>query len=100
MPGVPCPVNTAIDLTVGVLTHMLIPPPPAPPVPSVPSIEMLTTQMWTMGFLTGQNKFTTTVLHYGLPMILEGHDIGMLIPDVTIPPVNLYYAVMWPMSSR
>jgi hypothetical protein len=100
--GVPCHVNTAIDVTVGVLTHSLIPPPPAPPVkvPAVPSIEMIATQMWTMGFLCGQNKLTTTVLHYGLPLVQEGHDQGMLIPDVTIPPVNLWYAVMWPFSSR
>lgn len=100
--GVPCHVNTAIDVTVGVLSHSFIPPPPAPPVkvPAVPSIEMIATQMWTMGYLCGQNKFTTTVLHWGLPLVQEGHDQGMLIPDVTIPPVNLWYLVMWPFSSR
>jgi hypothetical protein len=103
MPGVPCKVNIAIDATVGLLTHNLLLPPPVPPppkLPIVPSIEMITTQMWTAGYLTGQNKFTTTVKHLALPIIQEGHDIGMLIPDVTIPPVNLWYAVMWPLSSR
>lgn len=100
--GIPCHVNTAIDITAGMLTHSLIPPPPAPPtkVPAVPSVEMIATQMWTLGFLCGQNKLTTTVLHYGLPMIQEGHDQGMMIPDVTIPPTNIWYAVMWPFSSR
>ena len=33
-------------------------------------------------------------------MVQEGHDVGMLIPDVTIPFVNQWYAVMWPFSSR
>lgn len=100
--GIPCHVNTAIDVTVGMLTHSLIPPPPAPPVkvPAVPSVEMIATQMWTLGFLCGQNKFTTTVLHWGLPLVQEGHDQGMMIPDITIPPANIWYLVMWPFSSR
>ena len=32
--------------------------------------------------------------------MLEGHDIGPLIPDVTIPPTNIWYLKMWPLSSR
>jgi len=33
-------------------------------------------------------------------MVLDGHDVGMLIPDLTIPLANQWYAVMWPFSSR
>jgi hypothetical protein len=104
MPGIPINTNIAIDLTMGALTHNFLPPPPVPPPPKlvpVPSIEMVATQMWTLGFLAQQNKLTSTVFHkWSLPIVLEEHDIGMMIPDVTIPPVNLYYAIMWPFSSR
>ena len=96
-----CHVNTIIDLTVGINTHnLLMAPTPTPTPTPVFSIEMLTTQLWPPGYALGQNKFSTTVLHKNLFMVLDGHDIGMLIPDVTIPFANQWYAVMWPFSSR
>lgn len=92
-----CPVNIYYDPTAGLNLHHIVPP----PIPGFAfSIEMLCMQMWTLGYVTGQNKFTTTVMHKQGPIVLEGHDIGMMIPDITIPPVNVYYAIMWPFSSR
>jgi hypothetical protein len=100
MPGIPVKVNIAIDPTLGVLTHNLLVPPAVPvPAPTF-AVEMIATQMWTLGYLTGKNKLTTTVKHRNMPIVLQDHDIGMMIPDITIPFVNAYYAIMWPFSSR
>lgn len=56
--------------------------------------------MWTAGYLLGNNKFTSTVKHRNVFICVDDHDIGPLIPDITIPPVNAYYAIGWPFSSR
>lgn len=96
-------VNIIYDFTLGMGTHNLLMPPAVPkPTPTF-AIEIPATQMWTMGFLCGQNKFSNgskPVFHKGVYIALEGHNQGMLIPDVTIPPSNAWYAVMWPFSSR
>ncbi|MBN1550645.1 hypothetical protein JW979_04210 [bacterium] len=96
-----CPVNVVYDLTVPIApcTHYYIVPPMTNPVPTV-AIEMVATQLWTFGFVLNQNKFTTTVFHKGVWITLANHNLGPMIPDVTIPPVNAWYAVMWPFSSR
>lgn len=97
----PCHVNIFWDPTMGVSSHDFVAPAPVPLPPArMLSIEMIAMQMWTLGYLCGQNKFTTTVLHMGWPIVLDGHDIGMMIPDVTIPPTNLFYPITWPFSSR
>jgi hypothetical protein len=93
------PVNVIWDVTLGGNTHQCLVSVPGAPV-IAPSVEMVALQMWTAGYFCGQNKFTTTVLHNSFPIVIEGHDIGMLIPDVTIPPANLLYPVIWPFSSR
>ena len=99
-------VNVIVDFSFGFLTHGLILPPPVPPPPKAPptfSIEMIATFMWTLGYLANQNKFSNgakPVKHKGMFIALDGHDCGMMIPDVTIPPVNLWYPMMWPFSSR
>jgi len=96
-------VNIANDFTVGVFIHFswptLIPPPVAPPVPHV---EMVFPQLATVGYLMGANKFTTTVKHKALPIVQEGHDQGILIPDLSLAPpvVNFFYPLMWPFSKR
>lgn len=108
MPGVPVYVNVIWDPTAGFNTHTYwdpvatAAPPPGVPKPSTPTyaIEMIATQMWTAGYALGINKFTETVKHLGVPICVSGHDIGILIPDVTIPFTNLYYAIMWPFSGR
>jgi hypothetical protein len=97
-------VNIITDFSFGFLTHKLIPPPPAPPIPATMSIEMPTTFLWTMGFLMNQNKFSNgakPVTHKGVWIALAGHDCGMLIPDMTVPPApNLNYPIGWVSSSR
>jgi len=97
-------VNIITDFSFGFLTHKLIPPPPAPPIPATMSIEMPATFMWTLGFLMNQNKFSNgakPVTHKGVWIVLDGHDCGMAIPDMTIPPApNLNYPLCWPFSSR
>jgi hypothetical protein len=97
-----CPVNTALDFSlIPVGWHFFVPIPPVPPTPvTVFGMEMFALQMWTAGFLLNKNKFTTTVFHKGMPIVLDQHDVGPLIPDITIPFNNLYYVVLWPMSSR
>jgi len=99
-------VNVIVDFSFGFLTHGLLLPPPVPPPPKTPptfSIEMVATFMWTLGFAMNQNKFSNgakPVTHKGMWVALDGHDCGMMIPDVTIPPVNIWYPMMWPFSSR
>lgn len=94
-------VNTEYDISFGVLTHNVLLPPAVPtPTPMV-SIEMVATQWWPPGFAMNQNKFTTTVKHVQQNIVLDGHDCGMLVPDITPPfPVQYYYAIAWPFSSR
>jgi len=97
-------VNVIIDFSVGVLTHNQLAPPAIPaPVP-IPSVEMIATMLWTLGFLANQNKFSNggkPVMHRGMWIMLDGHDSGMMIPDVTIPPApNVAYPMFWPFSSR
>ncbi len=97
-----CPVNVIWDFTLPITvgTHMLLAPPAVPaPVVTV-GVEMIATMMWTAGFALGKNKFTNSVFHKGVFVMQEGHDIGPLIPDVTIPPSNLWYVTMWPFSKR
>ncbi len=45
--------------------------------------------MWPPGRALDQNKLSDTVLHRMLPIALDGHDCGHMIPHVTIPPVPL-----------
>ncbi len=92
-------VNVAFDPTLGVAMHTLWATVPIVPA-FAPSVEMIATQMWTAGYLMGKNKFTTTVKHKQFPICQASHDLGILIPDVTIPPTNLFYPLMWPFSKR
>jgi len=106
--GMPVFVNVIWDPTLGALCHtwwdpaMTAAPPPGVPKPNTPnpSIEMIATQMWSAGYFLGLNKFTTKVMHMSVPICVADHDQGILIPDLTIPPPNLWYAICWPFSSR
>jgi hypothetical protein len=108
MATLPVFVNVVWDPTLGYNTHtwwcpaQTAAPPPGVPKPCTfnPAIEMIATQMWTAGYALGQNKFTTTVLHLGMPICIADHDVGILIPDLTIPPPNLWYVIQWPFSGR
>lgn len=97
-----CPVNIPWDFTLPITigSHMLLAPPAVPAPAPTAAVEMIATIAWTAGFVLGKNKFTTTVSHKSGFIMQEGHDIGPLIPDVTIPPTNVWYAKMWPLSKR
>ena len=94
-------VNIGTDLSAGALLHNVLLPPTIPvPIPSL-SLELPVNQDWLPGELNNQHKRTTTVLHSGRSIVLEGHDCGTLIMDVTpLFPANAYYLLMWPFSSR
>jgi hypothetical protein len=93
-------ISRAFDVAVGALCHSQLPLPPAPGAFGV-SVEMIATQAWGPGLLTGSNKLTSRELQNGVPFCLGDHDIGPLIPDVTVPwPSNANYAIAWPFSSR
>jgi len=99
--SVPVPINIALNFSTGVLTHNVLSPPQIPSTVPMMSMEMVATQMWTYGYVMNQNNFTQTVRHKKMPIVQSGHDCGMMIPDVTPPmPANVWYSVMWPMSSR
>src|SRR5258707_14715449 len=93
-------VNIPLDFTVGGTTHNYLAPPKVPaPVP-MPSIEMPMLMGNRPGYFAGQQKWSEKgkkVLHKGLPIDLDGSDQGMLCIDMTIPPDNLWYIVMWPL---
>jgi hypothetical protein len=94
-------VNICTDLSFGALMHNVLLPPEIPmPVPN-PSIETVVMQKWAPGELNNQHKRAVTVQHKGLRIVLEGHDCGPFIQDLTpLVPVNVYYLIMWPFSSR
>nr|MBK7064828.1 hypothetical protein [Deltaproteobacteria bacterium] len=94
-------VNICTDLSAGVLMHNVLLPPPIPvPVPSI-SIEMAVNQDWPPGEFANTHKRAATVQHKGRRIVLEGHDCGPMIPDVTpLFPLNYFYLIMWPFSSR
>ena len=93
-------VNIAYDFTVGIAPHNYWPS--IIPGPSyAPHMEMVFPQLATVGYLMGANKFTTTVKHKQMPIVQDGHDQGILIPDLYLPGVvNFFYPLMWPFSKR
>lgn len=94
-------VNTDYDISFGVLTHNVLLPPGIPVPTPMYSVEMVATQWWPPGFAMNQNKLTTTVKHVQQNIVLNGHDCGMLVPDITPPVlVQYWYAICWPFSSR
>lgn len=95
-----CPVNIQANPTLGVLSHMAIQAPMPSPVVNV-SVEMLTFQFWIYGYVTNKNKFGKKTKHRGQWIVQNGHDCGMMIPDVTFPIFpNLLYTIHWPFSKR
>ncbi len=96
-------VNTVTDFSFGFLAHNLqVPPQPAPA--PVPSVEMVAPFMWIYGFAMNQNKFSNgakPVFCKGTWVVLDGHDCGMMVPDITIPPApNIWPPLYWLFSSR
>ena len=96
-------VNTVTDFSFGFLAHNLqVPPQPAPA--PVFSIEMVAPFMWIYGFAMNQNKFSNgakPVFCKGTWVVLDGHDCGMMVPDITTPPApNIWPPLYWLFSSR
>ena len=107
MAGTPIPVSIASDMTLPfvpppITIHDYVPPPPQPPppVPLCMAIESPVAIMWGPGFALFQNKLTTTVTHQALPLALDGHDCGYMIPHVTVPLNNLRLPIIIMFSSR
>ncbi len=68
------------------------------PVPPIgPYIEPPYPMWWPPGRAMGQNKFAATVMHQGNMIVLQGHDLGILEPQIGAPP-GLYLNTV--LSSR
>lgn len=102
-----CHVNVTWDPSLGMNTHQLweasatiaafgVPTPNAP----VPALEMIATQWWPTGYAMGANSFCEGVKHHDTDVVGDGHDLGMLVPDITYPPTNLWFPLQWLFSSR
>lgn len=91
------------DVTLGALTHTFWAPPPSiPPAPDrfVPSLEFPAPHHWT-GWASGTAAFTEGNTRIsGEQYTLDGHDQGQMLLDITYPPLNVWYAFMWPFSTR
>lgn len=101
-----CPVNIALDLTVGIWMHEAMSPPAVPaPVKNV-SFEMLAPQLWLPGYMLNQNKLTSTVFHWSTTflgrVVLDGHNQGYWLIHGTLPvsPNILLFTLIIPFSSR
>lgn len=73
-------VNVSLDVVLGFCTHWG----PFSGVGPQFSIEGCT-QYWPPGTWIHQNKLAATVKHRYLPLVQQGHNIGMLMPHVTVP---------------
>jgi hypothetical protein len=56
--------------------------------------------MWPPGFALFQNKLTTTVVHKALPIVLDGHNCGYMLPHISIPVANALTPLQMAFSSR
>ncbi len=95
-------VSRAADWTVAPMSvHLHVPMPPgvAPPVP-LPHVEIPTPMQYPPG--KWAHAFTKSVFHKGTTLALDGHDCGVGILHVSVPPLpaNLLLALIIPFSSR
>lgn len=95
------------DLSLGVLSHKGLNPAMGYPMPAPTlSFEILASTKHLPGYVLNKNKLTRTVLlgerwSDGVTLMLDGHDHGPLLQDITPSPiVNGWYPVMWAFSSR
>ncbi|WP_437305627.1 hypothetical protein [Sorangium sp. So ce388] len=85
---VPVPVTRSNDLSAGYSTHLFLAVPPAPPPTVNAAIEIPIPHAWPPGESAGKVQKTTTVFVNGKNVMLDLHDCGPVIPQITIPPVN------------
>ncbi len=101
----PIPVSITNDLAMPLIPMVVmtlhdVVPPMAPPIPAAPCVETPVMMMWPPGFALFQNRFTTTVLHKAMPIALDGHNCGYMLPHVSIPIVNMLTPMQIMFSSR
>ncbi len=101
----PIPVSITNDLAMPLIPMVVmtlhdVVPPMAPPIPAAPCVETPVMMMWPPGFALFQNKFTTTVLHKAMPIALDGHNCGYMLPHVSIPILNTLTPIQIAFSSR
>lgn len=100
--GVPIPICTSIDTSVGMATHDVLfvaPPAPPAPCPGSPAFELIAPFYWPPG--AGSSKCTHSVFDLGsFAVILEGHDCGMMLPHLTVPLNNGLLPLTILMSKR
>lgn len=92
-------VNLGSDVSVGFNFHVQAALPHETPVPR-PALEMFSFMSTAAGSALDLNQLTSSVEHTGEPIVLGGHDVGPFTLDVTFPAANLWYATIWPQSSR
>jgi hypothetical protein len=103
MPITPISITNDLAMPViplGMTFHDVTPPPPAPPIPAAPCVEPPVMMMWPPGYVLFQNKLSTTVLHKAMPVVLDGHNCGYMLPHISIPPANLLTPLQIAFSSR
>lgn len=80
------------DLTVGSIAGFNahgFAAPPAPPVPAVPTFDYPTPSFWPPGSCLGQNKLTACITHRRAAIVQDGHDVGAMIPHLSMPAFNV-----------
>ncbi len=87
MPSLHVPVTIASDYALTLPTwHQFAAG--APPVVGLgPCFELPVPVAWGPGAALLQNKLSKSVSHRGMPLALEGHDCGHMIPHISIPPL-------------
>lgn len=89
-----------IPIIATVHQQLLVTPPVLTPVPMGPYVESPAPIWWIPGYVTGKHELTTTVFHNHLTIAQEGHDLGMMLIHVAIPPNDLLIPVNMLASSR
>lgn len=98
--NIPVKVHIELDFSLGILTHHVLVPPAIFPPTTSPSVEVPVPMKWPPGFALNQNKLTTTVKHKCQTIVQDGHDCGILIPDITYVVPNFWWVKMWLSSKR
>lgn len=70
------------------------------PTPAFPHVEPALPIFWPPGYALGKNQLTKSVLHRGFWIAQQGHDLGVAIPHISIPPDNTLTPVLLLTSKR
>ncbi|WP_437287018.1 hypothetical protein [Sorangium sp. So ce406] len=97
---VPVPVTRSNDFSAGSSSHLFLAIPPAPPPTINAAIEIPIPHAWPPGESAGKVQKTTTVFVNGKNVMLDLHDCGPVIPQITIPPLNSLFPLQLFKSKR